>query len=171
MLSTFAHETAGATGTRHSPLPPQGSATPFVGRIIHAQPGRNASRECVCMLPSLRAKRAINSRSGCFAEPVIGRAMTARYTFVFPRRESPELCLNDPPNKGRGATPRGERGMPGARCTRSRACRVVSTRVSHHGRTGTPGIPARNGFNGLPRALPGDRALLSPSPRRYFCDT
>ena len=26
--------------------------------------------------------------------------------------------------------------MPGARCTRSRACRVVSTRVSHHGRTG-----------------------------------
>ena len=35
--------------------------------------------------------------------------------------------------------------MPGARCTRSRACRVVSTRVSHHGRTGTPGIPARDG--------------------------
>src|ERR1700677_5139145 len=31
---------------------------------------------------------------------------------------------------------RGERGMPGARCTRSRACRVVSTRVSHHGRSG-----------------------------------
>jgi hypothetical protein len=28
------------------------------------------------------------------------------------------------------------RGMPGARCTRSRACSVESTRVSHHGRTG-----------------------------------
>ena len=56
------------------------------------------------------------------------------------------------------------RGMPGARCTRSRACRVVSTRVSHHGRTGTPGIPARDGFNGFLRTLPGDRALLSPSP-------
>jgi hypothetical protein len=41
---------------------------------------------------------------------------------------------------------------------------VGSTRVSHHGRTGTPGIPARDGFNGLPRTLPGDRALLSPSP-------
>jgi hypothetical protein len=27
-------------------------------------------------------------------------------------------------------------GMPGARCTRSRACSVESTRVSHHGRTG-----------------------------------
>ena len=31
--------------------------------------------------------------------------------------------------------------MPGARCTRSRACGVESTRVSHHGHTGTPGIP------------------------------
>jgi hypothetical protein len=36
--------------------------------------------------------------------------------------------------------------MPGAQCTRSRACSVESTRVSHHGRTGKPGIPARNGF-------------------------
>ncbi len=27
----------------------------------------------------------------------------------------------------------------------------------------SPGIPARNGFNGLLRALPGDRALLPPS--------
>jgi hypothetical protein len=54
-------------------------------------------------------------------------------------------------------------GMPGARCTRSRAWCVVNTRVSHHGRTGSPGIPARNGFNGFLRALPGDRALLSPS--------
>jgi hypothetical protein len=54
-------------------------------------------------------------------------------------------------------------GMPGARCTRSRAWSVVSTRVSHHGRTETPGIPARNGFNSLFRALPGDRACLPPS--------
>src|ERR1700735_432971 len=46
------------------------------------------------------------------------------------------VVLNDPPDKGRGATPRGERGMPGARCTRSRAWWVVNTRVSHHGRTG-----------------------------------
>jgi hypothetical protein len=53
--------------------------------------------------------------------------------------------------------------MPGAQCTRSRACSVESTRVSHHGRTGSPGIPARNGFNGLLRALLGDRALLPPS--------
>jgi hypothetical protein len=53
--------------------------------------------------------------------------------------------------------------MPGARCTRSRAWCVVNTRVSHHGYTGSPGIPARNGFNGFLRALLGDRAFLSPS--------
>jgi hypothetical protein len=47
-------------------------------------------------------------------------AMTARYDSTFSRRDAPELCVNDPPNEGRGATPRGERGMPGARCTRSR---------------------------------------------------
>ena len=58
--------------------------------------------------------------------------------------------------------------MPGARCTRSRACCVVNTRVSHHGYTGSPGIPARNGFNGFLRALPGDRAFLSPSPADDF---
>jgi hypothetical protein len=55
--------------------------------------------------------------------------------------------------------------MPGAQCTRSRACSVVNTRVSHHGYTGSPGIPARDGVNGFLRALPGDRALLSPSLR------
>jgi hypothetical protein len=32
-------------------------------------------------------------------------------------------------------------GKPGARCTRSRACSVESTRVSHHRSTGTPGLP------------------------------
>jgi len=41
---------------------------------------------------------------------------------------------------------------------------VESIRVSHHGRAGSPGIPARDGFNGFLRALPGDRACLPPSP-------
>jgi hypothetical protein len=47
------------------------------------------------------------------------------------------------------------------------AARVVvgSTRVSHHEYTGEPGIPARDGVNGFLRALPSDRALLSPSLR------
>jgi len=31
--------------------------------------------------------------------------------------------------------------MPGARSARSRVCSVESTRVSHHGHAGSPGIP------------------------------
>ena len=55
-------------------------------------------------------------------------------------------------------------GNAGCQRTRSRAWCVESTRVSHHGYAETPGIPARNGFNGFLRDLPGDRAFLSPSP-------
>src|SRR5882724_5592340 len=56
-------------------------------------------------------------------------------------------------------------GMPGARRTRSLACKMKqSTRASSPRlQPDSPGIPARNGFNGLFRALPGDRAFLSPS--------
>jgi hypothetical protein len=51
--------------------------------------------------------------------------------------------------------------MPGAQCTRSRACSVESTRVSHHESTGIhPAFPHANGFNGFLRALPIDRACL-----------
>ena len=47
----------------------------------------------------------------------------------------PERCMIVPPRNQRA------RGMPGARCARSRAWCVVNTRVSHHGHTGTSGIP------------------------------
>jgi hypothetical protein len=57
--------------------------------------------------------------------------------------------------------------MPGARCTRSPLCKVESTGVEATGTPESPGIPARNGFKGLCRALPGDRALLPPSSRGY----
>ena len=56
--------------------------------------------------------------------------------------------------------------MPGAQCARSRACSVENTRVSHHGHTGNTRHSPRNGFNGFLRALPGDRALLPPSPAK-----
>jgi hypothetical protein len=55
--------------------------------------------------------------------------------------------------------------MPGARRTRSLACKNKK-----HGELVTtvtpvsPGIPRAAGFNGFLRALPGDRACLSPSP-------
>jgi hypothetical protein len=55
-------------------------------------------------------------------------------------------------------------GNAGRRCTRSRACSVVNTRVSHHESTGTSRHSRTQWFYGLFRALPGDRALLPPSP-------
>jgi hypothetical protein len=48
---------------------------------------------------------------------------------------APELCMFLRLENQRA------QGKPGARCTRSRACRVVSTRVSHRRLTGTPGLP------------------------------
>src|SRR5712671_4601180 len=48
---------------------------------------------------------------------------------------------------------------PAASC----AVCIGRTHTSNNEYTGTPGIPARNGFNGFLRALPGDRALLPPS--------
>src|ERR1700684_3751912 len=53
-----------------------------------------------------------------------------KHTFAFPRRNAPGACIIFPPRKVRAW------GMPGARCARSRAWSVESTRVSHHGRTG-----------------------------------
>jgi hypothetical protein len=81
-----------------------------------------------------------------------------KYTFAIPRRIAPGFCKIFRPEEGVGNA--------GCQRTRSRACSVVSTRVSHHGYAETPGIPARNGFNGFLRDLPGDRAFLSPSSLR-----
>src|ERR1700686_4540924 len=61
----------------------------------------------------------------------------------------PESCQNDPPQRAWG--------MPGAQCTRSLACKVKSTRVSHHRSTGNhPAFPHAMVY-GLYRALPGAR--------------
>ena len=54
--------------------------------------------------------------------------------------------------------------MPGGQCTRSLACKIKQAHErSHHGHTGfNPAFPAQ-WFYALLRALPGDRAFLSPS--------
>src|SRR5580658_4018181 len=55
--------------------------------------------------------------------------------------------------------------MPGARRTRSLAWEKINhTSIVTTGPPESPGIPARNGFNGFLRALPGDRACSPPSP-------
>jgi hypothetical protein len=61
---------------------------------------------------------------------------------------------------------RGECRVPAAPAASCALCSGRSARVT----TSTPespGIPARNGFNGVCRALPGDRALLPPSSCEY----
>src|SRR5713226_2760347 len=56
-------------------------------------------------------------------------------------------------------------GKPGARCTRGLACKIVQKSAHEHTGSAEAVRPSlRNGFNGFLRALPGDRALLSPSP-------
>jgi hypothetical protein len=86
------------------------------------------------------------------------------FTFIYghdlaisPRRAR-EFCFYIPPSYDQRA-----QGMPGARCARSYARSVESTRVSHHRHAGNIRHSPRNDFNGLFRALPGDRALLPPS--------
>jgi hypothetical protein len=74
------------------------------------------------------------------------------------QRQAPELCIYLPPPK-KGV---GNAGCPLHPRPRVRFVVVRSTRVTTS-TPGSPGIPARNGFNGLCRALPGDRALLPPS--------
>ena len=60
----------------------------------------------------------------------------SKRAFAFPRHDMPELCTNEPPDKGRGATPRGS-GECRVPVAPAAACAVIeSTRVSHHGRTG-----------------------------------
>ena len=84
--------------------------------------------------------------------------LVCRHDFATSRRNASEPLMNLPPKEGVGNA--GRTMHP-----RSRVHLVVvkGTRVT----TSTPkspGIPARNGFNGFLRALPGDRALLPPSP-------
>ena len=54
--------------------------------------------------------------------------------------------------------------MPGAQCTRSLACELKKAHEQNHHRfSRIIRRFLRNGFNGLFRALPGDRAFLPPS--------
>jgi hypothetical protein len=78
-------------------------------------------------------------------------------------RDAPEALINLSPIEGVGNA-----GCPLHPRPRVHLVVVERTRVT----TSTPespGIPARNGFNSFLRALPGDRALLPPSPADMSC--
>ena len=85
----------------------------------------------------------------------ISNSAVCRYSFAISRLFSPEVCWNFP------HAPRSEgAGMPGADAPAAK-----NTRVVRHGHTGNTRHP-RAMVYGLLRALPGDRALLPPSPLR-----
>jgi hypothetical protein len=108
-------------------------------------------------------------------------AMTPRgHTPAISPRDAREFCTNIRLLKTEGAVlPQSGAGYPreGSRECRmlgasAAACAVVvSTRVSHHGHAGNVRHSPRNGFNGLLRALLGDRACLPPSPVKSLSPT
>ena len=122
----------------------------------------NGSRECA---PDDRLREAIHCRTtkmDCFvASAPRNDINNLRRAAAISRLDSARVMRElFRPINGRA------REMPGARCTRSPVCKVVSTRVSRHRSTGNTRHFLRNGFNGFLRALLGDRALLPPSPAR-----
>jgi hypothetical protein len=57
-------------------------------------------------------------------------------------------------------------GKPDARCTRGLVCKIVQEHAHEHtGPAEAIRLSLRNGFNAYFRALPGDQAFLTPSPR------
>ncbi len=79
-------------------------------------------------------------------------------------RIAPELCLEPSAQRGRA-------GMPGAQCTRSLVCAgvVKNAHESQRSHRKSSGIPARNGFNGFLRDLPGDRLFCHRHRQRPSC--
>jgi hypothetical protein len=77
-----------------------------------------------------------------------------------PRRVTPELCEEHAHRKAEGAGNAGRALHPWP------PVQQESTGVSNQGHTAIVRHSLRDGFNGLLRALPGDRALLPPSPAR-----
>src|ERR1700716_2465382 len=98
-----------------------------------------------------RFARAMTSES-------VARSYFVRCDSAFPRRKAPESCMNRSPKKTEGVGNAGCPMHPQPRMQSRKHTSVVTT-----GPPEKPGIPARNGFNGFLRALPGDRACLSPS--------
>src|SRR5450631_1464687 len=118
-------------------------------------PGRS---RLTALSPSCSPLAELVSRSAA-----CGALIIIRRSFASPRRDAPESCSYFPPERGRG-----ECRMPNAPAVSCAIVVIERTRVT----TSTPespGIPARNGFNGFLRALPGDRACLPPSPADVFC--
>src|ERR1700704_2512833 len=116
------------------------------------------------MITSLRAKRSNPSRRHKKKDGLLRSARNdGKRAFTPSPRHAPEPLKNLPPKEGVGNA-----GCPLHPRPRVHLVVVERTRVT----TSTPespDVPARNGFNGFLRALPGDRALLPPSSADVSC--
>jgi hypothetical protein len=97
--------------------------------------------------------------SAYLADSDFKQRILCSHSFAISPRLSREFCLYVLPSKIRGCRECRAPDAPAASCAK-----VESTRVRNHGHTGSTRHSLRNGFNGFLRTLPGDRALLSPSP-------
>ena len=140
--------------------------------------GRGNARSRMCRLNSFKLPTTVRGssfRDGALAPDPESRdsgldashrpGMTS-HVLAIPQRDPPEFCIN----RSRLDKQRAQ-GKPGGQCTRSLACEIDKAHErSHHRFTGNrPAFPAQ-WFYGLLRALPGDHALLTPSPARLHAD-
>ena len=119
--------------------------------------GRRDPSEIASTSPSSLVRKLRTARGRrCRSKPQHGSQPRLRDLAAHPR----EVCQKFPYPLSQRA-----QGMPGARCARSLVCdKKQAYEHSHHGHTGITRHSPRSGFNGLFRALPGDRACLPPSP-------
>src|SRR5712675_3407020 len=95
----------------------------------------------------------------CFAS----LAMTPKHTFTPSRRYAPEALFSSAAQRGRG-----ERRVPVAPAVSCALC-IDRTHTSNNEYTGITRHSRTQWFYDLLRALPGDRALLPPSPADMLC--
>jgi len=115
-----------------------------------------------------RTRPGISRFSGAQLRTIVRCCASPRndegHVYALAARNAPEL-MNDPPSKEKRA-----QGKPGAQCTRSLACKVKKhTSIVTTGSPNWSGLPCAMVY-GLWRALPGERALLPPSPALLIAD-
>jgi hypothetical protein len=115
--------------------------------------------------PSRRAREGAHLRmTGVHAEIRIQISNSERCASAFSRRGAPEFCVDCHPLKKRGRRESRMRAAPAVSCANMHN----KNAHEHTGSAEAIRLSLRNGFNGLFRALPGDRAFLPPSPARNF---
>jgi hypothetical protein len=149
--------------TRGEPPPHQFSPQGGESRpVVDYRPSlrANGSRE---RAPDDRLREAIHRatpRKNGLLRRFASRNDVDRHIFAFPRRNAPEVCVKFHALESEGAGKAGCTPHPRSRVQKMCKKRTRAYRFSG----GNPAFPAQ-WFYGLLRALPGDRACLTPSLR------